>query len=132
MSVARLAFIITTEEMVQIGRDNKVYALFAYEDYLARITAKRIIECLPPAGWVRLHDATIDGKACYAFMMGKRNTPPERVSPIMIEQLSGLFGRKPQQLIQGSEKGCWTCGNQNLVLEDIILTRRRDKITEYE
>ncbi|KAG8692323.1 hypothetical protein FRC08_009855 [Ceratobasidium sp. 394] len=121
MSAARLAFIVTTEDMVEIGQDNKVYSLFAYEDYLARITAKRIIECLPPFGWVRLHDATIDRAPCYAFMMGKRNTPPERVSPIMIEQLRGLFGEEPEVFVRGEEKDCWFCSDRKLVLEDVIL-----------
>ncbi|KAG8742149.1 hypothetical protein FRC10_001957 [Ceratobasidium sp. 414] len=121
MSVARLAFIITTEEMVKTGQDNKVDAICADDEFLARLTAKRIIEYLLPVGWIRLHDATIDGKPCYAFMLGKRNTPPERVSPITVEELSGLFGRGPQRLIQGDEKGHWSCGDQSLVLEDIIL-----------
>ncbi|KAG9091865.1 hypothetical protein FRC06_000350 [Ceratobasidium sp. 370] len=120
------------EEMFKIGLDNKIPYLFKCDDYLARKTAKLIIKSLPPVGWVRLHDATIDGKACYAFMLGKRNTPPERVSPIISEQLCELFEREPQPFIPGEEQDCWSCDDQKLVLGEIILTRRRDKITEYE
>ncbi|KAG9076312.1 hypothetical protein FS749_011926, partial [Ceratobasidium sp. UAMH 11750] len=120
MSTVRLVFVITTEEMFNIGLDNNVPYLIDCEDYLARKTAKLIIESLPPVGWIRLRDASINGKACYAFILGASNTPPERVPPIIIEQLSGLFKRKPQEFIPGNERDCWFCGDQKLVLDEII------------
>ncbi|KAG8729618.1 hypothetical protein FRC10_003558 [Ceratobasidium sp. 414] len=129
MSHPRVTFIVTPDDMAEIGQRCEIRASYGA---LARRTARSIIECLPPVGWVRLYDASIDGNICYAFMVGARNTPPDQVSSVLIDQLGGLFKQVPQQFLQGEEHWIWYNGSRKLIIGDIILTRRRDVVTEYE
>ncbi|KAG8739772.1 hypothetical protein FRC10_005197, partial [Ceratobasidium sp. 414] len=99
MSSPRVTFVVTADEMVKIGRDHNVECLFEDDSALARETAREIIEALPPVGWVRLHDALIDGRKCYAFMLGRKSSP-NRVSSILVNQLQGLFGGELQWFVQ--------------------------------
>ncbi|QRV95006.1 hypothetical protein RhiJN_23024 [Ceratobasidium sp. AG-Ba] len=121
MSGLRYIFVITVEDMYENGIafniDTRKWGLVS----LARQTARRIMELLPPIGYVRLYDAYIDNQACYVFMIGARKTPLEDVSTIMIRQFTELFEREPEKFVQGDERKTWCCGTRKLVLDDCIL-----------
>ncbi|QRW09272.1 hypothetical protein RhiLY_08271 [Ceratobasidium sp. AG-Ba] len=130
MASTRLVFIIRTDEMVRIGLQ---YKLHPYPDQTALVaseSARKIMQGLPPIGYVSLYNAVIDDKRCYAYFIGASNTPLNRVNPDLIEEFHGTFNREPEEFTQGHDRWNWHCGSQKLRLVGKIMTRRGRKLTE--
>ncbi|QRV95004.1 hypothetical protein RhiJN_23022 [Ceratobasidium sp. AG-Ba] len=121
MSGLRYILVVPIEEMYELGISFKIGTREWDLLSLARQTARRIMELLPPIGYVRLYDAYIGDKICYVFMIGARKTPLEEVSPIMVRQFTELFEREPEKFVQGDEPKTWCCGARKIVLVACIL-----------
>ncbi|QRV94997.1 hypothetical protein RhiJN_23015 [Ceratobasidium sp. AG-Ba] len=130
MASARLVFIIPSDEMVQIGLQYKLHPYPEQTALVASESARKIMQGLPPIGYVSLYVGVMDEKICYAYFIGASNTPLDRINPDMVEEFYGTFNRKPEVFIQGDDRWNWHCGSQKIRLVGKIMTRRGHKLSE--
>ncbi|QRV95008.1 hypothetical protein RhiJN_23026 [Ceratobasidium sp. AG-Ba] len=97
MAYTRAVFVVPIDEMASVGLEYQLYPYPEQTVMVAYTAAQLIMEGLPPIGYVRVYDAVIDGKACYADFIGARNTPLDRISSITVQQFYNLFERNPEE-----------------------------------
>jgi hypothetical protein len=120
MSSSFIAYIASTDELVNIGERWGVYSCQEDPDALAYETGNAILGSLPPSGFVRLRDGTItdkrtmDKQICHVFALGKRNTTIDRIPSGVLDQLDALFKREPQTFVREKKVGAWHDGPYEL------------------
>ncbi|QRW09279.1 hypothetical protein RhiLY_08278 [Ceratobasidium sp. AG-Ba] len=129
IAYTRTIFVASVDEMARVGLEYRLYPSPEQTIMVAYTAAQLIIEGLPPIGYVRVYDAVIDGKACYAYFIGDRNTPLYRISSITVQQFYNLFEPNPEEYTQGDDRWNWRCGSKKLRLICKIMTRRGYHLT---
>ncbi|QRV95030.1 hypothetical protein RhiJN_23048 [Ceratobasidium sp. AG-Ba] len=130
MAYTRAVFVVPIHDMARVGLEYQLYPYPKQTVMLAYTAAQRIMEGLPPIGYVRVYDAVIDSKACYAYFIGARNTPLDRISSITVQQFYNLFERNPEEYTQGDDRWNWHCGSKKLRLICKMMTRRGHRLTD--
>jgi hypothetical protein len=120
MSSSFIAYVISTDELVEIGKRWGVYACQEGPDALAHETGNAILGSLPPSGFVRLRDGIINEQICHVFALGKRNTTIDCIPSEVLGHLDALFKRRPQTFVRETKGGDWHDGSQELWAGDTL------------